>query len=250
MTAIGLDHIGIAGADLDQLANGFLALGFTLTPTATHESGRTANRCAMFRDGGYLELMAVVPGQASATLDRFLAVGAGAHSLALEVADEAAALRRLRRARIEATSLTTGRAAAPDGAVARFGLIMTPDPPVGRALLIRHHDKNLLWRADRTTHPNGAMALTEAVFAAEAPARTLTWLATLTGQPAGPDPLGGYRIQLPRGSIRILPPAAAHALFPGASGAAPILGLTIATREGDGRVIHAGGVAMRLAAAD
>lgn len=249
MTAIGLDHIGIAGADLDELASGFLALGFTLTPTATHESGRTANRCAMFRDGGYLELMAVVPGQTSATLERFLAIGPGAHSLALEVADEEAALCRLRRAGIEATPVTTQRASAPNGPAARFGLIMTPDPPAGRALLIHHHDKSLLWRSDQTAHPNGAVALAEAVFAPEAPARTLTWLATLTGQPAGPDPLGGYRIQLPRGCIRILPPAVARTLFPGASGVAPILGLTITTAGGDGGVIHAGGVAMRLVAA-
>ena len=68
--AIGLDHAGIVGADLGALARAFTGLGFTLTPRVAHASGRTANRCVMLRDGGYLELMAVVPGQSSATLDR------------------------------------------------------------------------------------------------------------------------------------------------------------------------------------
>ena len=90
--AIGLDHVGIVGSDLDVLAQAFSGLGFSLTPVAPHASGRTANRCVMLRDGGYLELMATVPGQSSATLERFLARGPGAHILALEVADEAAAV--------------------------------------------------------------------------------------------------------------------------------------------------------------
>jgi 4-hydroxyphenylpyruvate dioxygenase-like putative hemolysin len=100
--AIGLDHVGIAGADLDALAEAFSRLGFHLTPRAAHAGGRTANRCIMLRDGGYLELMATVPGQRSATLDRFLATGSGAHILALAVADETAARDRLRRAGIPA----------------------------------------------------------------------------------------------------------------------------------------------------
>ena len=94
-TAVSLDHIGIAGPDLNEMAAAFQALGFHLTPYAVHASGRTGNRCVMFRDGGYLELMAKIPGQSSTTLDRFLTIGPGAHSLALEVEDEKVALARL-----------------------------------------------------------------------------------------------------------------------------------------------------------
>src|ERR1051326_4743312 len=94
-SGIGLDHVGIVGADLSALAKAFLDLGFALTPYAAHAGGRTANRCIMLRDGGYLELMAAVRGETSATLDRFLMHGPGAHILALEVPDEAAAQDRL-----------------------------------------------------------------------------------------------------------------------------------------------------------
>ncbi len=61
--AIGLDHVGIIGTDLEALAREFSGLGFHLTPRAIHAGGRTANRCMMLRDGGYLELIATVSGE-------------------------------------------------------------------------------------------------------------------------------------------------------------------------------------------
>ena len=245
--AIGIDHVGIVGADLDALATAFAGIGFHLTPVATHGGGRIANRCVMLRDGGYLELMAVVPGMSSATMDRFLARGPvgcgpvgcgplgrgpvgrgpGAHILALEVANEAAARERLHRAGIDAEVSLTERDAGQDGAKARFALIMPPDPPEGRMLLIRQLTRDLLWRPDTSVHPNHAVALTEVVYATGAPAEAMSWLSRLTGRPAEPDPLGGYSILLARGCIRILPRAAAGSLFPGAEGGPALIGITI-----------------------
>jgi hypothetical protein len=246
--AIGLDHVGIVGLDLDVLAQGFAASGFHLTPYAAHASGRTGNRCVMLCDGGYLELIAKVPGESSATLDRFLARGPGAHILALEVADEAAALDRLRRAGLHGELSTTERDAA--GTKARFALITTPDPSDGRVLLIRHLSRDLLWRPDNTVHPNQAVALIETVYATDSPAETMTHLSQMAGRPAEPDPLGGYRIPLARGCVRILPRATAATLFPGSAGGPPMIGLTIATEASRGAgVIHVGGVAIRFIAA-
>jgi hypothetical protein len=245
--AIGLDHVGIAGTDLDALAQAFAQQGFFLTPYARHASGRTANRCVMFRDGGYLELLATVPGQTSATLDRFLARGPGAHILALEVGDETAARDRLCRAGISAEVLATEREAGQDGAKARFALVMPADPPEGRVLLIRHLTRDLLWRADNVVHANRALALKEAIYVTDSPAETMTRLSRLAGRPAEPDPLGGYRIPLTRGVLRILPPAA---LFPDTTSAVPLACLTIVA-DADaptGRTVHAGGVAIRFIA--
>ena len=248
--AIGLDHVGIVGADLDALARAFSGLGFHLTPYATHASGRTGNRCVMLRDGGYLELIATVPSQTSATLDRFLSRGPGAHILALEVGDEAAALDRLRRAGISGEASVAERDADGPGAKARFALIMPPDQPEGRMLLIRHLTRDLLWRPDNLVHPNGAVALTEAVFATCSPAESMTRLSRLTGRPAEPDPLGGYRIKLARGCVRILSRTAAAKLFPGAASTLPLVGLTIAADTPkdavSSRIVHAGAVAIRF----
>jgi hypothetical protein len=185
--------------------------------------------------------------------------------LALEVGNEAAALDRLHRAGISAEVSITGREAGQDGAqvgaMARFALIMPSDLPDGRVLLIRHLTRDLLWRADNTVHPNHAVALTEAVYATGAPAETMTRLSRFAGRPAEPDPLGGYRIPLAHGCVRILPRAVAAALFPGATSSGPLIGLTLAAeiprgRTGEtignsanGRVVHAGGVAIRFTTA-
>ncbi len=245
--ALGLDHVGIVGADLDELARTFAGLGFCLTPYATHASGRTANRCVMLRDG-YLELISTVPGRSSATLERFLARGPGAHIFALEVADEGAALDRLRRSGLAGTPSLTSRAAGLDGTQARFALIAPPDTPEGRMLLIRHFTPELLWRPDVVRHSNGATGLHEVVYSSGAPAETMSRLSRLAGRPAEPDLLGGYRIPLARGCVRILPPAAAMVMFPGITSATPLLGLTLTAtgpRIPDG-VVHAGGVAIRF----
>jgi Glyoxalase-like domain len=245
--AIGLDHVGIVAADLDQQALIFSRLGFHLTPYAPHASGRTGNRCVMLRDGGYLELIATVPGQVSATLSRFLAIGPGAHILALEVDDETAAGERLLRADMPASGVSITERVAGDGK-ARFALLMPPDLPEGRILLIRHLTRGLLWRPDTTTHLNHAVALTEVVYASGAPAETMTRLSRLAGRPAEPDPLGGYRIPLTRGTVRILSRAAVGSLFPGAASGPPLIGLTIATETSGNHVVHAGGVAIRFTA--
>jgi hypothetical protein len=226
--AIGLDHVGIVGTDREALAQAFSGLGFQLTPPALHASGRTANRCIMFRNGGYLELMATLPGKTSTTLDRFLARGAGAHVLALEVEDEVAARDRLHRAGITSEISLTERDAGPQRSKARFALLLPPDPPEGRTLLIRHLTRDLLWRPDNVIHPNHAIALTEVVYATHSAAETMNWLSRLTGRPAEPDPLGGYRITLARGVLRILPHTSAATLFPGVAAGGPMFGLTIA----------------------
>jgi Glyoxalase-like domain len=246
--AIGIDHVGIAGADLDRLAERFAELGFHVTPFAAHESGRTGNRCVMLRDGGYLELIATVPGQASATLERFLANGPGAHILALEVAEEASALARLKRAGVPAEVTMTERASGPPGAKARFAVIMPPDQPEGRVLLVRHLTRGLLWRPDHIVHPNRAVALAEVVYAADAPAEIMTKLSRLTGRPAEPDPQGGFRVTLAQGCVRVLPRVMASAMFPGTLGAPPLVGLTVATEAASRQVVHAGGVAIRFIA--
>ena len=79
--ATGLDHVGIVGPDLPTLAAAFDAVGFYLTPLARHAGGRTGNRCAIFAEGGYLELMSTIDGGTSATLEKFLARHVGAHTL-------------------------------------------------------------------------------------------------------------------------------------------------------------------------
>ena len=251
-SARGLDHVGVFAADLDSLARAFVDAGFSLTSCAMHISGRappTAVGC--FRDGGYLELIAKVPGQTSATVDRFLARGAGRQPSRWESPMPMAAWPRAiatggHRGQRRFRSLNARRVRTAAWPV--FAVVVPPDPPEGRVLLIRHLTRDRLWRPENVVHPNGALALTEAVYAVDLPAETMSRLSRLTGRPAEPDPLGGYRIPLARGRLRILPRGAAPGLFPTATASLPLIGLRVAAGISDDRMIKAGGIAIRLAA--
>jgi len=117
-------------------------------------------------------------------------------------------------------------------------------------LLIRHLTRELLWRPEHVAHPNHAVGLIEVIYATDVPAETMTRMSRLAGRPAGPDPLGGYRVRLTRGTIRVLPRVAAAQLLPGATGATPLIGVTIAAEAAGDRVVHAGGVAIRFVSAE
>jgi hypothetical protein len=268
--AKALDHVGVVGRDVVALAAEFELLGFCLTPLARHAGGRTGNRNVMLRRG-YIELLSVVDGGSSATLDGFLARYAGIHILSLGIADETAALARLHRAGFVQVALShTDRAVDdtdPAGPRARFTLITTPDRPEGRVHLIRHETPEALWQARFLHHPNHASALEEVVLAVAEPAATVAWLSRLAGRPVVEDAAGGYVLDQPRGRVRILPPGALGAVFPDV--AVPVLpwiaGITLSTDDanaalrhwlrdraipfraaGDALLVQAGGVTLRF----
>jgi hypothetical protein len=215
--AAALDHVGVVGRDVAALAAAFERLGFCLTPLARHEGGRTGNRNIMLRQG-YLELLSVVGGGHSATLDRFLARYDGIHILAFAIDDPDATLARLRRAGIgEAAIMRTERAvddADPDGPRAGFTLITTPDVPAGRVHLIRHDTPDALWQDRFLHHPNRAVALEEVIIVSDQPAQAAAGLSLRAGRPLLPDPAGGYRLALQRGCVRIVAADAARAVLP------------------------------------
>ncbi len=235
--AIGLDHVGIVGPDLDAMARIFTELGFEVTPRATHEGGRTGNRCVMLHDG-YLELVATVDGGTSATLARFLARYAGAHILALSIDDEDAVVARLRRGGAEGLRASRSERALndarPDGPKVAFSLITPPDLPEGRVHLIRHLTPDTLWQPPLLAHDNAARDLAEVLIATAEPAATAARFSALAGWPVVPGPAGGYALDLPRGRLRFVPPAALPDTVPPAL---PwIAGLTLRTGNGNARL--------------
>ncbi len=236
--ALTLDHVGIVGSDLETLAAAFVRLGFCLTPLARHAGGRTGNRCAMFRDGGYLELVATVNGGISATLDRFLGRYSGVHILALGIGDTTAACERLRRAGIDVHADRSERStddSDPTAPLVAFALLTPPDPPEGRIHLIHHLTPDAMWQERFLSHPNQAVRLEEAILVAPAPAETAARLSVLAGRPVQPDPAGGYVLSLQTGRLRILSPASWASQHPNRT--APTLpwigGLTLATADGN-----------------
>jgi hypothetical protein len=248
-TAASLDHVGIAGRDLGTMAGAFERLGFQVTPLARHSGKRTpdgpvvpfgtGNRCIMLREG-YIELIAIVdPAAFSNTLDRFLARYAGIHIIALGIDDETANLDRLRRAGIDIPGVAYLERpvddADPNGPRARFARLPLPDAPEGRLQLIRHLTPEAIWQERFLTHPNHAVGLEEVVIAVEHPAESAARFSRLAGRPVVPDPAGGYALPLPRGTVRLLPPDALGAVFPGVTiPSLPLIaGITVRTDDLD-----------------
>ncbi len=226
---ITLDHAGLAGPDIGALHAQYQALGFTLTPLA-RQSGRlradgpvepwgAANRCAMLRDG-YIELLGIVDAALPAnSIDRFIARYAGLHILALGIADEQAALARLRAAGLDIPGVLhlvrPVDGADPDGLQARFARLPLPDAPEGRIQLIRHLTPEAIWQERFMVHPNRAVALEAMVLAVANPAETAARLSRLAGRPVTPDPAGGFALALSRGLVRVLDPEALGGVLPG-----------------------------------
>ena len=238
-----LDHVGIVGRSLEELAAVFEAGGFTVTPLARHAGGRTGNRCVMLRDGGYLELMSTIGDRTSATLDRFLARHVGAHILALGIDTDVRNRLRLAFGSIPEPSRTDRAVddADPNGTRARFTLLTPPDRPEGRVHLIHHETPEALWQPRFLNHANKAVSLEEVVIVSAEPATTAAWYSRLAGRPLTPDPVGGYALALQRGRIRIVPPGT----YPAPS-LPSIAALTLLTDDGPEVRMNLGGVAIAL----
>jgi len=213
-----LDHVGVVTADLNSAARAWRKLGFALTRLARHAApAGTGNRCAMLRNG-YVELISVVdPARPSATLQRFLARYAGIHILSLGISDEQAALARLRQAGFATDIAFTERpadSAKPNGPQAGFARLPLTDAEP-RLQLLRHLTPELVWQKRFLRHPNHAVALDAVVMVADPPATLAARLSRAAGAPVVPDPVGGYALRLAHGQVRVLPPEALAAVFPG-----------------------------------
>lgn len=254
MSATGLDHVGIAGPDLDALAAAYERLGFRLTPRAQHHAPGpdgvvrpigTGNRCAMLREG-YLELIAVIdPALPSNTLDRFLARYHGLHIVAFAIEDPEAELERLRADGLAIPGiawLERPVETATGDATARFARIPMPDAPEGRIQLIRHLTPELLWQPGTLDHPNHSVALEEVVLVVADPAETASRFGHLIGV-APADSADGIVLALPAGRVRFT----TGEPYPGvAAPALPfIAGVTVRTDDGAAALRRIAGTAAR-----
>ena len=234
--AFELDHVGVGAADLAALAATYQRLGFTLTPMARHRGKATANRCIML-ERGYLELIAPVDPAIPDTLMGQLARYAGLHIIALGIEDSAATLARLNRAGLAIPAITPLERPVdesdPAGPQARFERIPLPAAPEGTIQLIKHLTRDSIWQPRFTRHANAAIALEEVVVAAPDPAETAARVSRLAGVPVVPDPVGGFALKMQRGQVRMLPPEAIGAVYPGVKPPAvpAIVGMTVATAD-------------------
>lgn len=230
MIAATLDHVAWTTRDPQPLHARLERLGFHLTPRSTRlrppqPDGPAApwglsNRCAVLRDGGYLEVLAPSdPFRPLSEFDRYMDRYDGIHVIALGADDAEANLARLCRASLPVADIRTIQRPVddeqPDGPPIRVSHVLLPEAPEGRLQLTQHLTPELIWQERFLAHPNRAAALEAVVVAVERPANAAARFSRLAGRPVLPDPLGGFALPLAHGTVRLLPPEALPAILPG-----------------------------------
>lgn len=255
LIATSIDHVGWATRNPGALHARFERLGFRLTPWSTLSGPLlpgslavpwgTANRCAMLREGGYLELLGIAdPSRPLNGLDRYLDRYEGLHILVLRVDDAEANFARLCRAGLPVAGVMPRERLVsdedPDGPRIRVAHLTLPEAPEGRLQLIQHLTPELLWQERFLDHPNRAVALEAVILAVERPANSAARLSRLAGRPVAPDPSGGFALALARGIVRLLPPEGLLAALPGVSApAVPFIAAAVVRVDDEGRAVRA-----------
>jgi hypothetical protein len=165
-----IDHVIIAGPDLDALEERFTSLGFFVTGGGTHPHLGTRNRIIVL-DESYIELLALAdPSRASPALQRFIASGGGWVGYALQSDDIGAETSAMRARGVDARGPTPGQLVASDGAARSWRVTMLGSDDLWEAacplpFLIQHdttgqaHHRELAGAGGLAAHPNGASSL-------------------------------------------------------------------------------------------
>jgi hypothetical protein len=192
-----LDHVVVNARDrIDEAADTYRRLGFTLTPRGYHTLG-SMNHLAMF-GGDYLELIAAKPGDDSRP--EIMAAPFGLDGLVFGTEDATATYEAVRRNEVcidaprqfsrpvgivpvetvgqaATIGLAHGMGAGGGGAVGgeirdavfRTTVLPRASTPAGRFYFCQHLTRDLVWRDEWRHHANGAVGVARAVIAAEEP---------------------------------------------------------------------------------
>ena len=166
-----LDHVVVNVRDrLDDAANLYQRLGFTLTPRGYHTLG-SMNHLAMFGTD-YFELIATKPGDDSRP--EIMESPFGLDALVFGTEDAAATYEALRRNEVPIDPPRQfSRPVEAEGetrdAVFRTTRLPRSASPAGRLYFCQHLTRDLVWRDEWRHHANGAVGIARAVIAAEEP---------------------------------------------------------------------------------
>jgi catechol 2,3-dioxygenase-like lactoylglutathione lyase family enzyme len=202
-----LDHVVInARDDMDNAADVYRRLGFTLTERGYHSLGST-NHLAMFGTD-YLELIAVPKGATSGRLD-LLDYPFGLNGLVFGSEDSAITYAALAKAGVpvdppvEFTRPVKFEGGQGD---ARFRTIrMKPGVvPYGRVYYCHHFTRDLVWRDEWRHHKNGAVAVARVILVEPDPAKASKLYSDMFGAEAVRDMKGGKTVVVGNSRVDIM----------------------------------------------
>jgi hypothetical protein len=206
---IGVDHAVVVVRDLDQAAENWRRLGFTVSPRGTHSAKMGSGNCTIMLDPDYIELLGVLVETAHSSptrafLDR---TGEGIERIAFTALDSAAGAEEIRARGYEPLGPTDFErpVTMPDGSqsAARFRIFQWPlsEAPGGlRIFACQHKTRETVWIPELMKHANGAKRLKQALVVSPEPARDAAHLARMIDQDVKAEPDGA--VGVPSGSDR------------------------------------------------
>lgn len=166
-----LDHVVVNARDrIDEAADTYRRLGFTLTPRGHHTLG-SMNHLAMFGTD-YLELIASKPGDCGRP--ELLSAPIGLDSLVFGTENADAIFDTLSRNEVPIDPPQQFSRPVTIGTETRDAIFRTTRLPrsttaSGRLYFCQHLTRDLVWRDEWRSHANGAVGIARAVIAAEQP---------------------------------------------------------------------------------
>lgn len=248
----GINHLVLAGDDLDAMAQAWATLGFTLTPTAQHPFG-TGNRVIQLH-GGYLELLAVTRphdivehGSDAFSFSAFnrdyLARHEGFSMLVIDTPDARTDSDAWRDAGLKtyAPFDFSRIARMPDGTDLRVGFslafVTTPEAPWLGHFSCQHHAPAYFEQPQYLRHANTAHAIADVWISGDGAPGLADHFAIIVGAAGVMEEPGLVAFRTPRGTIILAEPD----IFKKAFGVEPphmkdgphLAGLTVACKTLD-----------------
>jgi catechol 2,3-dioxygenase-like lactoylglutathione lyase family enzyme len=205
---VGIDHAVIMVRDLDQAAENWKRLGFTVSPRGTHSAHMGSGNYTIMLDPDYMELLGVlVETEHNAPARAFLDKREGIERVAFTAVDSTAGAEEIRAhgyAPIGPTDFERP-VTMPDGSLsaAKFRTFQWPvaEAPGGvRIFACQHKTRETVWIPELMKHANGARRLKQVVIVSPEPARDAAHLSRMIDREVRAEPDGA--VAVPSGSDR------------------------------------------------
>ena len=224
----GIDHLVLAGRDLDELRTAYAALGFTVAPRAQHPFG-TGNAVIQLH-GGYLELLAVTMPQNvvehragefsfSAFNRDYLARHEGFSMMVLGTADAAADIRDWHAAGLQTYEPFefARMAKMPDGEEVRVGFslafVSSPAAPWLGHFACQHFTPGYFAQPQYLRHENTARAVRDVWISGGGALGLVDHLSVVLGAPPTTREPERIVFSTPAGDVVLASPAVFEAAF-------------------------------------
>jgi Glyoxalase-like domain len=206
---IGIDHAVVVVRNLDQAAENWKRLGFTVSPRGTHSAKMGSANYTIMLDPDYMELLGVlVETDHNAPTRAFLEKsGEGIERIAFTAIDAAAGAEEIRAHGYEPVGPIDFErpVTMPDGSLsaAKFRVFQWPiaEAPGGlRIFACQHKTRETVWIPELMKHANGAKRLRQALIVSPEPAKDAAHLGRMIDREIKAAPDGA--VAVPSGSDR------------------------------------------------